>query len=413
MCGILVAFLPKTTSNPFRTSEPPSEPPDTQQSKNPNERFKSALQTLKQRGPDSTTITFTKYAAFGKNRHYTSSHRSVKNNWTYVLDGCIDTDLGRLLDIHGTEAPRFCKGSFAFVAYHPIVGMVVARDLMGISPLYVGITSTPNGTETWFASEMKALLHCDWSNCFPSGTVYNGTYSILSPPPVQNGGLFDVLRSVVEQQLRVDVPWGVLLSGGTHSSIVASITRFCTRPKGYPVLHTFTIGLAGSRNIVAARSIANELNAIHHEVLFTPEEGIAQITNTIAAIESADKITVQKSVPLYILAKHIRKCGVKVVLTGLGAEEIFSSSNKLYTKCITNKCMASQGVTSRVPFLDTSIVHLANTRMHPTNLKHFFNDCVPRDVLSSTTNRIWVRACEMYGEHKYTLIFNTLYPKHI
>lgn len=338
----------------------------------------------------------------------------MKNNWTYVLDGCIDTDLGILLDIHGTRAANFCNGTFAFVAYHPIVGMVVARDIMGVAPLYLGIVITAEGVETWFASTMKGVEHCDWSSSFPRGTVFNGSsYSILPQPRIRRGNLFNLLRSVVEQYLNIEVPWGVILSGGVNSSIIASLTRFCDRPKGYPMLHTFTIGLVGSKNTAAARLIAKELNAIHHEVLFTLQEGIQAITTVIDTIESADKTTIQKGVPLYILAKYIRKCGVKVVLSGLGAEEIFSLSNKRYTGCIVNKCFASQGIACRVPFLDTSVVHLADKCIDPMEMKQIFKNCVPKEVLLSATNKQWIRACEAYGEHRYELIFNTLYPKNI
>lgn len=420
MCGILVAILPKTTKKKFRTTEDGDGDGDgdgygsSKESEDANLRFKTALQTLKKRGPDSTTIQYTKYTAFGKNHLHTSSSFRINSSWTYVIDGCIDTDLGYLLNTYGVDAAKHCNGTFAFVAYHPIVGLIASRDVMGISPLYIGIISTPEGSETWFSSELKGLQHCDWTNSFPIGTIFNGsTYELLSQPLVRHDSLFNLLRSAVEKQMRVEVPWGVLLSGGVNSGIIASLTRFCERPQGYPVLHTFTIGIRGSRNIKAARLIAKELQSVHHEILYTPDEGIQELTNVISAIESYDNVLVQKSVPMYILAKYIRRSGIKVVLSGLGAEELFTISSKFYTGCIVNKCMASQGIACRVPYLDTSVVHLADKCTFPTSIRKFFKDCVPRDVIHSTVNRKWVKACEAYGEHRFQLIFNTLFPTRI
>lgn len=424
MCGILVAILSSDSRTHFRPCQETRETRKTQKTRDtephetkttdPNTRFLDALQTTKQRGPDYTTTLFTTHSAFGQNHLYTSSVSGVKNQWTYVIDGYIDADLGVLLDKYGMDAAHHCNGSFAFVAHHPTIGLVASRDVMGISPLYIGIISTLYGYETWFSSEMKGLLHCDWYRSFPIGTVYNGIrYSLLTQPDTRCASLFNLLRSAVEQQLRIEVPWGVILSGGINSGIVASLTRFCERPTGYPVLHTFTVGVQGSPNLSAARSIAKELHSVHHEVLFTPAEGIEEVTNVIAAIESCDMTLVQASVPLYILARHIRQCGVKVVLSGLGAEEIFTFSNKLYTGCIVNKCMAAHGIACRVPFMDTSVVHLADKSTSPTNIKTFFNDCVPKGVIHSTNNKQWTQACKAYGAHRYTLIYNTLYPNQV
>ena len=431
MCGILVAILPKTTKNAFRTGGDGGDRGDrgrggsstgsstgtstgSSESKDANLRFETALQTLKRRGPDSTTIQYTKYTAFGKNHLHTSFRRCIKSSWTYVIDGCIDDDLGYLLNTYGVDTPKHCSGAFAFVAFHPIVGIVASRDIMGISPLYIGIVTTAEGSETWFSSELKGLQHCDWTNSFPIGAVYNGcTFKTISQPHVRQDSLFNLLRSAVEKQIRVEVPWGVLLSGGANSSIIASLTRFCERPRGYPVLHTFTIGIPGSRNIEAARLIAKELQSVHHEILYTPEEGMQELTNVISTIESYDNLLVQKSIPMYILAKHIRRSGIKVILSGLGADELFNLSNKLYTGCIVNKCMASQGIACRVPYLDTSVVHLADKCSVPTNIRKFFKCCVPRDVIHSTISRKWIRTCESYGEHRFKLIFSTLFPARI
>ena len=431
MCGILVAILSKNSQTPFhpdpiKSDESESESKESQESEEPtpvqpeaetktdntNTRFLNALQKTKQRGPDYTTTVFSKYTAFGQNHLYTGTVPGMKTQWTYVIDGYIDTDLGLLLDKHGVDAAHHCNGTFAFVAYHPVVGLVASRDIMGISPLYIGVISTLYGHETWFASELKGLQHCDWYRSFPIGTVYNGVrYSLLSQPDVKHASLFNLLRSAVEQQLRIEVPWGIILSGGIHSGIIASLTRFCDRPKGYPVLHTFTIGIQGSPNLAAARSIAKELQSVHHEVLFTPTEGIQEITNVIAAIESYDTTLVQMSIPLYMLARHIRQCGVKVVLSGLGAEESFTFSNQLYTGCIVNKCMAAHGIACRVPFMDTSVVHLVDKHISRTNILTFFKDCVPKGVVHPhNKNKKWIQACEAYGIHRYELIYNTLYP---
>jgi asparagine synthase (glutamine-hydrolysing) len=278
---------------------------------------------------------------------------------------------------------------------------------MGIAPLYIGI----NGEETWFASELKALEHCSWFNVFPIGSKYDAiSYTLIEPfVPRYDKNLFKILRSSVDGCLNTDVPWGVLLSGGLHSSIISSLTRFCDRPKGYPILHTFSVGLENSIELIACKYISKEIRSVHHKVTFGIEEGLQSIVEAVYIAETHDLNMICKCIPLLILAKHIARAGIKMVLSGLGANEIFSEDT-VFTGSIINKCMQSQGITCLVPFLTSSVIHMADAGLSKEKVKEFFKECVPKYSICTVADQRWVEACEQYGENKIRLIYNTVFP---
>lgn len=395
MC-ILVAILPK---NSFSSENEDSSGVTATENKTNKTKFKRTLQ--KNADGKKYKAAFTDSIALGSYGH---SRTFDSRSWKCSSSG---VDLEDVLRVYSTFTPNYCQGAFAFVAVHPVVGLIVARDVMGIEPLYIGI----NGDETWFASELKALSHCSWYNTFPLGSVYNGSFftTIEHFVPRYENDLFKVLRNSVEECLCVDVPWGVLLSGGLNSSIIGSLTRFCDRPKGYPVLHTFSIGLENSIDLIACKYVAKEIRSVHHEVTFTVEEGLNTMVEAVYVAETSDLNTLSKCIPLLLLAKHVAASGVKTVLSGLGAKEIFSEEN-LFTGSIINKCMRSQGIQCTVPFLTSSVMDMASAGVDKERMKNFLKDCVPKYTMHTIPNAIWVEACNQYGENKIRLIYNTLYP---
>ena len=443
MCGIVVAFEPK------KHRSPPYLP----------------TQTLAHRGPDGISVnvveTQTARVSFGHTRlatHATSSIQPLKHDgWTYVVNGEIYTRndchvIGQVLHL-GKQAPLALDGVFAFVAYHPEHGILAARDPIGVVPLFVGA----RGNIIYFASEIKALAHCNWAMIFPPGTVYDGTFhqykpnytipsAIASPTEIR-----PLLENAVQKRLNMNCPWGVLLSGGLDSTIIAKCVSQCIRPAGYPVIHTFSIGLEGSPDLEMAAKVARELGTCHHPVVYTVEEGLATIPAVIGAVETYDVTTIRASVPMYLLARVIRRSGVKVVLSGEGADELFAgyaynkfapSPEALGEECIrkmdtlhaydcarANKSCAAHGVECRVPFLDKQVVDWAMNVLHPSQkmwkqiekevLRDNFPD-LPAGVaqrkkaqFSDAVGSAWIDACRKLpcGESEYYQnIFDALFP---
>ena len=443
MCGIVVAFEPrKHRTAPYLPT-----------------------QTLAHRGPDglsnAVVETETARVSFGHTRlavHATSAVQPLRSDgWTYVVNGEIYTRhdchaIGQVLHM-GLDAPKALDGVFAFVAFHPEHGILAARDPIGVVPLFVGARDDV----IYFASEMKALSHCRWAMIFPPGTVYNGSFHQYKPnyciptAPAPAGEIRPLLEQAVQKRLNMACPWGVLLSGGLDSTIIAKCVSQCIRPAGYPVIHTFSIGLEGSPDLAAAAQVARELGTCHHPVVYTVEEGLAAIPAVIGAVETYDVTTIRASVPMYILAKVIRRCGIKVVLSGEGADELFAgysyngfapNANALGEECIrkmdalhaydcarANKSCAAHGVECRVPFLDKKVVHWAMNTLHPeqkmwkTMEKEVLRDAFPdlpagvgqrkKAQFSDAVGSGWIEACRALplGEAAHYLnIYDALFP---
>ncbi len=299
--------------------------------------------------------------------------------------------------------PRL-NGMFAFALWdRDARRIVIARDHMGICPLYWGHDADGR---MWVASEMKAIARlCDDFAAFPPGHVYDSAagdarvrwyrrawrdYDAVQGIPADREGLRAALETAVHRQLMGDVPYGVLLSGGLDSSLVAACAaRFARRrvdedDRGeawWPRLHSFAIGLEGSPDLAAAQVAADALGTVHHGFTYTLEEGIDAIPEVIRHIESYDVTTVRASTPMYLLARRIKAMGVKMVLSGEGSDELFGGylyfhkapdarafHEELVRKldalhqydCLrANKAMMAWGVEARVPFLDVAFIDAA------------------------------------------------------
>jgi len=318
------------------------------------------------------------------------------------------SDCEVLLHLYAEDGPDFLTknevcGMFAFALWDVKKKIfIAARDIVGIIPLYMGWSQ--DGA-VHIASELKALHKaCSRYEAFPPGHYYNSAKderklyytpqwyspSFLPTNPITLQMLREGFEKSVMSHLMSDVPYGVLLSGGLDSSLVASImSRHCQRrvetdgrePAHWPQLHSFSVGLKGSPDLEAAKEVANHLGSVHHSYIFTPQEGIDALSDVIFHLESFDVTTIRASTPMYLMARRIRATGVKMVLSGEGADEIFGgylyfhkapnaeefhSENvrkvrdlHLYDCLRANKAMMAWGVEARVPFLDRRFMDLA------------------------------------------------------
>ncbi len=283
----------------------------------------------------------------------------------------------------------------------------VARDHMGVIPLYMGWDE--NGT-FYVASELKALEgFCTKIELFPPGHYLSSKDGELkrwhnrdwkSYDAVKNNKsdikeLRKALEDAVHRQLMSDVPYGVLLSGGLDSSITSAIAKLYadkriesgdTDDAWYPKLHSFAIGLEGSPDLVAAQKVAKHIDTIHHEVNFTVQEGLDAIRDVIYHLETYDITTIRASTPMFLLARAIKAMGIKMVLSGEGADEIFGGylyfhkapdaqafheetvrkleKLHMYDCLRANKSLAAWGIEGRVPFLDKEFMDVA-MRLNP------------------------------------------------
>ena len=320
------------------------------------------------------------------------------------------------------------NGIFAFVLYDAARDRyLVARDHLGIVPLYMGRDA--EGT-LHVASEMKALVPvCPDVREFPPGHVldsaaggeprpwyirawreYKAVRGGPSDPAIVRGALEDAVR----RQLMCDVPYGVLLSGGLDSSIIAALARrFSAAGADSPPLHSFAIGLEGAPDLLAAREVAAHVGTEHHELHFTVEEGIDALSEVIHHLETYDVTTIRAATPMYLMARRIRAMGIRMVLSGEGSDEIFGGYlyfhrapdprafhdetvrklDRLHLfDCLrANKAMAAWGVEARVPFLDREFVDVAMGidpgakmagpgRMEKHLLREAFADALPASV---------------------------------
>ena len=321
------------------------------------------------------------------------------------------------------------NGIFAFVLYDAARDRyVVARDHLGIVPLYVGRDA--DGT-LHVASEMKALVPvCRDVREFPPGHVLDSAagpeprrwytrawraYEAVRGGPRDPALLRAALEDAVRRQMMSDVPYGVLLSGGLDSSIIAALARRFSAEGAAepPPLHSFAVGLAGAPDLAAAREVAAHLGTEHHELHFTVEEGIDALAEVIHHLETYDVTTIRAATPMYLMARRIRALGVRMVLSGEGSDELFGGYlyfhrapdarafheetvrklDRLHLfDCLrANKAMAAWGVEARVPFLDREFVDVAMGmdpaakmagagRMEKHLLREAFADALPASI---------------------------------
>ncbi|MBD8017745.1 asparagine synthase B [Kaistella pullorum] len=330
------------------------------------------------------------------------------------------------------------NGIFAFALYDIENGIyLVGRDHMGICPLYQGWDRNGN---YYVASELKALEGvCKTIETFlPGHFLYSldgfelqkwyhrdwEDFENVKDNVTDISAIRKSLEAAVHRQLMSDVPYGVLLSGGLDSSIIAAVTAKYARNRiesgdtqeaWYPRLHSFAVGLEGSPDLVAAQKAADHIGSIHHEVHFTVQEGLDAVRDVIYHLETYDVTTVRASTPMYLLARVIKSMGIKMVLSGEGSDELFGGylyfhkapnakefheetvrklgKLHLYDCLRANKALMSWGIEGRVPFLDKEFMDVAMTvnpkdkminkaegKMEKWVLRKAFEDLLPESI---------------------------------
>ncbi|KAG9158334.1 hypothetical protein Leryth_000453, partial [Lithospermum erythrorhizon] len=306
--------------------------------------------------------------------------------------------IAHLYEEHGEEFVDMLDGMFSFVLLDTKdKSFIAARDAIGITPLYMGWGLDGS---VWFASEMKALSDdCERFMSFPPGHIYSSRSGELrrwynppwyseSIPSVTYDPLVlrEAFEKAVKKRLMTDVPFGVLLSGGLDSSLVAAVTARHLADSEASLqwgtqLHTFCVGLKNSPDLKAAREVADYLNTRHHEFHFTVQEGIDALEEVIYHVETYDVTTIRASTPMFLMSRKIKSLGVKMVLSGEGSDEIFGgylyfhkAPNKeelhqetcrkikalhLYDCLRANKSTSAWGLEARVPFLDKEFINVA------------------------------------------------------
>jgi asparagine synthase (glutamine-hydrolysing) len=362
----------------------------------------------------------------------------------------------------GAEFLNLLSGIFAFVLYDKTKQTyLIARDHMGIIPLYVGWDSAGN---LHVASELKALSDiCKVIEEFPPGHFYTRDTKQFVPyykpqwtsvdtlPKTQTTPqmIAQNLENAVRKQLMCDVPYGVLISGGVDSSVIAAIAASLSakrvesngvEPAWWPQLHSFSVGLKESPDLKMARKVASHIGSTHHEIHFTVQEGIDSISDVIYHLETFDITTIRAATPMYLMARKIRAMGVKMILSGEGADEIFGGylyfhkapnatefHEELVRKlsllhkydCLrANKAMAAWGVEARVPFLDKEFVDFAmnispeskmcgSGKMEKAILREAFTSSIPDEILwrqkeqfSDGVGYSWIDSLKAHAEHE-------------
>mmetsp|Transcript_2841 Transcript_2841/g.5454 ORF Transcript_2841/g.5454 Transcript_2841/m.5454 type:complete len:596 (+) Transcript_2841:34-1821(+) len=302
------------------------------------------------------------------------------------------------------DLAKHLRGMFSFIIHDSTTDTyVVVRDHIGITPLYIGWGADGS---CWLASEMKAMVRdCNVLKQFPPGHLYvkrpseEGSFTrwyipsfVTSVTPIggplptgtyDGKALREAFEAAVVRRMMSDVPWGVLLSGGLDSSLVASIAsrHMQASSASFPKLHSFSVGLPTSPDLKAAKKVADFLGTTHHSYEYTIEEGLDAIPEVIRHIETYDVTTIRASTPMYLMARKIKAMGIKMVLSGEGADEVFGGYlyfhkapdkrefheetvdklSRLYQyDCLRcNKSMSSWGVEPRVPFLDADFLESA------------------------------------------------------
>ncbi|RMB63877.1 asparagine synthase B [Dokdonia sinensis] len=346
-------------------------------------------------------------AANGEIYNHLELRKTLKGDYEFQTE----SDCEIILALYKEKGHNFCddlNGIFGFALYDAEKDeYFVARDHMGIIPLYIGWDQ--HGT-FYVASELKALEGvCSKIELFPPGHYMSSVdgefkrwytrdwmeYDNVKDNETSIDELHDALAASVKRQLMSDVPYGVLLSGGLDSSITSALAKLYadkrvesgdTQAAWWPQLHSFSIGLEGSPDLAAAQIVAKEIGTVHHEIKFTIQEGLDAIRDVIYHLETYDITTIRASTPMYLMARVIKSMGVKMVLSGEGADEIFGGYlyfhkapnakefheetvrklDKLHMyDCLrANKSLAAWGIEGRVPFLDKEFMDVA-MRLNP------------------------------------------------
>lgn len=357
------------------------------------------------------------------------NHKELRARYEDKYQFQTDSDCEVILALYqemGADLLEELNGIFAFVLYDEEKDeYLVGRDHIGIIPLYQGYDEHGN---YYVASEMKALVPvCKTISEFPPGSFYSSKdaepqryyirdwneYAAVQGNSTSKEDLTEALEAAVKRQLMTDVPYGVLLSGGLDSSITSAVAkRFAAMrieddeqsEAWWPQLHSFAVGLEGAPDLIAAREVADKIGTVHHEMTYTIQEGLDAIRDVIYHIETYDVTTIRASTPMYLLARKIKAMGIKMVLSGEGADEIFGgylyfhkapNAKEFHEETVrkllalnmfdcarANKSLAAWGVEGRVPFLDKEFIDVA-MRLNPEDKmcgngkmeKHILREC--------------------------------------
>ncbi len=365
------------------------------------------------------------------------NHRELRSQFpNYEFQ--TESDCEVILALYKEKGVHFVddlNGIFGFALYDKEKDeYFIARDHMGIIPLYIGWDKY--GT-FYVASELKALEGiCTTIELFPPGHFMSSKdgelvqwyrrdwedYQAVKDNKTSIAEVRQALEDAVHRQLMSDVPYGVLLSGGLDSSVTSAIAKKYAERRieaddkeqaWWPQLHSFSVGLEGSPDLVAAKKVANHIGTIHHEIVFTIQEGLDAINDVIYQLETYDITTIRASTPMYLMARVIKSMGIKMVLSGEGADELFGgylyfhkapnakefheetvrklSKLHMYDCLRANKSLAAWGIEGRVPFLDKEFMDVAmrlnpkdkminNERMEKWIVRKAFEDMLPESV---------------------------------
>ncbi len=366
------------------------------------------------------------------------NHKDIRRQFEGEYEFQTGSDCEVILPLYrkyGVNLIEHLSGIFAFALYDSEKDeYLIARDHMGIIPLYIGWDVEQ---QFYFASELKALEGvCVSIKPFLPGHYWSSrdgkltrwyerdwtSYDNVKNNVTDIGELRRALENAVRKQLMSDVPYGVLLSGGLDSSIISAVAKkYAARrvetdgkdTAWWPQLHSFAIGLKGAPDLAAARKVAEHIGTVHHEINYTVQEGLDALRDVIYHIETYDVTTVRASTPMYLLARVIKSMGIKMVLSGEGADEIFGGylyfhkapnakefheetvrklgKLHLYDCLRANKALSAWGVEGRVPFLDKEFLDVAMSinpqdkmigggRIEKWVLRKAFEDMLPQSV---------------------------------
>ena len=339
------------------------------------------------------------------------NHQEIRRRYAGKYSFQTGSDCETILALYRDKGPDFLEdlnGIFAFALYDAEKdSFLIARDPIGVIPLYIGYDADG---KVYVASELKALEgqcerfepflpgHCYWSREPGMKRWYTRdwmSYDAVKDNPANPAELRAALEAAVKRQLMSDVPYGVLLSGGLDSSVISAIAEKFSEMRieddsrtraWWPRLHSFAVGLKGAPDLEKARLVAEHIGTVHHEINYTIQEGLDAIRDVIYYTETYDVTTVRASTPMYLLARVIKSMGIKMVLSGEGADEVFGgylyfhkapnakefhdetvrklSKLHLYDCLRANKSLCAWGVEGRVPFLDKEFLDVA-MRLNP------------------------------------------------
>lgn len=339
------------------------------------------------------------------------NHQSIRKRYAGKYEFGTQSDCEVILPLYREKGVDFLEdisGIFSFALYDEEKDdFLIARDPIGVIPLYIGHDTDG---KVYVASELKALEgFCETYEPFLPGHYYLGSegkmvrwykrdwmnYDAVKDNPASVEVVREGLMDAVKRQLMCDVPYGVLLSGGLDSSVISAIAEKYSAMRiesgdtdraWWPRLHSFAVGLQGAPDLAKAREVAEFIGTVHHEINYTIQEGLDAIRDVIYYIETYDVTTVRASTPMYLLARFIKSMGIKMVLSGEGADEVFGgylyfhkapSAKDFHEETVrklgklhwydclrANKSLSAWGVEGRVPFLDKEFLDIA-MRLNP------------------------------------------------